>query len=83
MTEDAAEPYTTASGIRGSVATASSAGVKLEGKCDTDGKATTFAFKNAKGDIVSWMFTGAKGVDEEVPDATVRKVLSTVRLAGG
>ncbi|UYQ65491.1 hypothetical protein [Streptomyces peucetius] len=83
VTEGAAEPYTTASGIRGSVATASSAGVEPEGKCDTDGTATTFAFKNDKGDIVSWTFTGAKGVDEEVPDATVRKILSTVRLAGG
>ncbi|GGW24897.1 hypothetical protein GCM10010381_05320 [Streptomyces xantholiticus] len=83
VTKGEAEPYTTASGITGSVATASSMGVEPEGKCDTDGKATAFAFKNPKGDIVSWTFVGAKGVREEVPDTTVHKVLSTVRLAGG
>ncbi|MGW7463385.1 hypothetical protein ACWGJT_01445 [Streptomyces xantholiticus] len=83
VTKGAAEPYTTASGITGSVATASSTGVGPEGKCDTDGKATAFAFKNPKGDIVSWTFVGAKGVREEVPDRTVQKILSTVRLAGG
>ncbi|MFF3286280.1 hypothetical protein [Streptomyces sp. NPDC003023] len=83
VTKGAAEPFTTASGIRGSVATASSAGVAPEGKCDSDGKATTFAFKSPKGDILSWTFVGAKGVGEEVPDATVRRILGTVRLAGG
>jgi hypothetical protein len=83
VTKGAAQPYTTASGITGSVATASSTGVEPDGKCDTDGKATAFAFKNPKGDIVSWTFVGAKGVGDEVPDGVVRKVLSTVRLAGG
>ncbi|MGW7366633.1 hypothetical protein ACWGI8_25135 [Streptomyces sp. NPDC054841] len=74
------ESYTTASGLRGSVATAASSGAAKKGKCDTDGKATTFAFKNAKADIVSWTFVGATGVAEEVPDETVRKILGTVRL---
>jgi hypothetical protein len=76
------EPYTTASGVEGSVATTSSTGVPKKGKCDTDGKATTFAFKNSKDDYVSWTFHGAKGVDDEVPDTTVQKILSTVRLYG-
>lgn len=77
-----AEPYTTASGIKGSVATTYSAGVPKKDKCDSDGKATTFAFKNSAGDFVSWTFYGAKGVKDEVPDATVRKILGTVRLYG-
>lgn len=76
------ETYTTASGVKGSVATTYSTGVPKKGKCDSDGKATTFAFKNSAGDFVSWTFYGAKGVKEEVPDATVRKILSTVRLHG-
>ncbi|MEU9009148.1 hypothetical protein AB0D12_05035 [Streptomyces sp. NPDC048479] len=79
----AVEPYTARSGIKGSVATAVSTGVDKKGKCDTDGKATTFAFEDSKGDFVSWTFLGAKGVAGEVPDATVRKILSTVRLVGG
>jgi hypothetical protein len=74
--------YTTASGVKGSVATTYSSGVPKKGKCDSDGKATTFAFKNSAGDFVSWTFYGAKGVSEEVSDATVQKILSTVRLHG-
>ncbi|MEU5060370.1 MULTISPECIES: hypothetical protein [unclassified Streptomyces] len=74
--------FTTASGVKGSVATTTSSGVPKTGKCDTDGKATVFAFKNSQGDFVSWTFYGAKGVKDEVPDATVQKILSTVRLQG-
>ncbi|EPH46793.1 hypothetical protein ABT390_25385 [Streptomyces aurantiacus] len=75
----AVESYTTKSGIKGSLATAESSGVTKKGKCDTDGKATVFAFKDAGGEFVSWAFHGAKDVKEEIPDATVRKILSTVR----
>jgi hypothetical protein len=74
--------YTTTSGIEGSVATTYSSGVAKKSKCDSDGKATTFAFKNSAGDFVSWTLYGAKGVSAEVPDATVQKILSTVRLHG-
>ncbi|WP_326789064.1 hypothetical protein [Streptomyces sp. NBC_00151] len=74
--------YTTATGIKGSLATTYSKGVAKKGKCDSDGKATTFAFKNSAGDFVSWTLYGAKGVSEEIPDATVQKILSTVRLHG-
>jgi hypothetical protein len=82
MTIGKPEPYTTASGVEGSVATTYSKGVPKKGKCDTDGKATTFAFKNSAGDYVSWTFHGAKDVKDEVPDTTVQKILSTVRLYG-
>ncbi|MDX3865333.1 hypothetical protein [Streptomyces europaeiscabiei] len=82
MTIGKAKAYTTTSGVEGSVATTYSKGVAKKGKCDTDGKATTFAFKNSAGDYVSWTFHGAKDVGDEVPDATVQKILSTVRLYG-
>ncbi|KAB1145409.1 hypothetical protein F7R91_19785 [Streptomyces luteolifulvus] len=72
--------FTTESDLVGSVATSSSSGVVKQNKCDSDGKATTFAFANAEGDFASWSFVGAKGVGGEVPDATVTKVLKTVRL---
>ncbi|MBU6529982.1 hypothetical protein [Streptomyces mayonensis] len=72
--------YTTASGIKGSVIEAHSEGAKKKGKCDTEGKAMTFAFKNGAGDFVTWNLYGAKGVDEEVPQETMQKILSTVRL---
>ncbi|MFI1735460.1 hypothetical protein ACH40E_40865 [Streptomyces acidicola] len=81
ITYTKAKSYTTKSGLTGSLATAYSADTPHEGKCDSDGKATTFAFKNGSGDFVAWSLFGAKGVDGEIPEATVRKILSTVRLA--
>ncbi|MFI6087593.1 hypothetical protein [Streptomyces sp. NPDC051218] len=76
------ESFTTASGIKGSVATSTTSGVPKTDKCDSDGKATTFAFKNSEGEYVAWSMYGAKGVKDEIPDATVKKILSTVRLNG-
>ncbi|MEU1071670.1 MULTISPECIES: hypothetical protein [unclassified Streptomyces] len=75
-------PYTTKAGIVGSVARASATGVKKTGKCDTDGQAITFGFKNAKGDFVAWSLYAATGVSGAVDEATIQKILSTVRLAG-
>ncbi|MER5212075.1 hypothetical protein ABT063_16190 [Streptomyces sp. NPDC002838] len=72
--------FTTASGLAGSVATSRSTEVAARNKCDSDGKATTFAFKTSDGDFASWSFFGAEGVGEEVPDATVEKIMKTVRL---
>jgi hypothetical protein len=80
VTSGAVESYTTKSGITGSLATASSSGVEKSKKCASDGKATVFSFKTPANDIVSWEFFGAKGVSAEVPDATVRRILATVRL---
>jgi hypothetical protein len=80
VTTGSVKAYTTKSGIKGSLGTAWSAGVEKSKKCVSDGKATTFAFKDSEGDLVSWSFYGAKGVSDEVPDATVRKILSTVRV---
>ncbi len=75
-----AESYRTKSGVEGSLVTVTSSGAPSKGKCDTDGKAVTFAFKNAEGKFVSWTYVGAHGVSDEVPDATIREILSTVRL---
>ncbi|WP_119286747.1 hypothetical protein [Streptomyces sp. YIM 130001] len=75
-----AEPYRTKAGVEGSLATVTSSGAPKQGKCDSDGKATTFAFENAQGDFVSWTLIGVHGVPDEVSDATVAKILSTVRL---
>ncbi|MYR45619.1 hypothetical protein [Streptomyces sp. SID5910] len=79
ITTEPVVSFTTASGITGSLATSRSAGVTKRGKCDVDGKATTFAFKSADGDLLSWSFVGAARVGDEVPDATVRQIAGTVR----
>ncbi|MER6346400.1 hypothetical protein ACWC10_24480 [Streptomyces sp. NPDC001595] len=80
--DEKATAFTTESGIKGSYAWAWSKDTPRKGKCASDGKALTFGFKNSAGDYVSWSYFGAKGVKKEVPDATVLKILSTVRLHG-
>jgi hypothetical protein len=82
VSHDKPKPYTTTSGIKGSYTWARSKNTPAKGKCATDGKAISFGFKNSKGDFVSWTFYGATGVDEEVPEDTIMKILSTVRLHG-
>ncbi|MGW0641702.1 hypothetical protein [Streptomyces badius] len=80
VTTGAAEPFTTKSGLTGRMATATSTGVDGTGRCTYDGKATAFAFENHAGERLSWTFVGVRGVDDEVPEPTVRKILGTVRL---
>ncbi|MER5553963.1 hypothetical protein ABT001_20215 [Streptomyces sp. NPDC002793] len=77
------KPYTTESGLSGSVVTATATGLANENKCDTDGKSIAFTFKNAKDEYSSWILHANAGVDDELPDATIQKILSTVRLAEG
>ncbi|MEE4489494.1 hypothetical protein [Streptomyces sp. BE230] len=74
------ESYRTESGVEGSLVIVTSSGTPKTNKCDSDGKAMTFAFKNAAGDFVSWTYIGAHGVPDEVSDNTIRQILSTVRL---
>ncbi|MFF8831588.1 hypothetical protein [Streptomyces sp. NPDC015131] len=75
-----AKPYTTTSGLAGHVSTATALNTKKEGKCDTDGKAIAFSFKNSKGDFVSWVLYANAGVPDELEEATIQKILATVRL---
>ncbi|MEV2246149.1 hypothetical protein [Streptomyces sp. NPDC049970] len=75
-----AKPYTTKSGLSGSVVTATATGLANKDKCDTDGKSIAFTFKNAKDEYSSWILYANAGVDDELPDTTIQKILSTVRL---
>ncbi|MGW1004705.1 hypothetical protein [Streptomyces sp. NPDC002520] len=77
-----ATPYTTKSGVQGAYAWARSSGTPQKGKCASDGKAISFAFKNSADDIVSFDLYGSKGVSEELDNATIMKILSSVRLHG-
>lgn len=81
-TDKKATPFTTASGVEGSYAWARSTNTPQKGKCDSDGKAITFGFKNSANDYVSWNLYGARGVKDELPEATILKILATVRLHG-
>ncbi|MFI7316574.1 hypothetical protein [Streptomyces venezuelae] len=80
VTTGPTEVYTTESGLKGTLVTASSSGAEKRGKCGSDGKAAVFSFKNSDGRFASWSFHGAKGVKDELPDETVREIVATVRL---
>ncbi|NEB77956.1 hypothetical protein G3I40_22450 [Streptomyces sp. SID14478] len=71
--------FTNAQGVKGSLIKAHSEGTPQKGKCASEGKAVVFAFQNADGDYVSWDLWGAKGVKDELDDATIDKILSSVR----
>ncbi|MEU2761087.1 MULTISPECIES: hypothetical protein [unclassified Streptomyces] len=77
-----AKPFTTKSGLSGSVAEATALELANKEKCDSDGKSIAFSFKNAKGDFSTWALYAATGVKDELPDTTIQQILSTVRLAG-
>ncbi|MFJ3710076.1 hypothetical protein [Streptomyces sp. NPDC090053] len=76
------KPYTTKSGITGSLARAWATGVPKKSKCTTDGQAITFGFKNSADDFVAFSLYNSTGVPGALPQATIDKILSTVRLAG-
>ncbi|SNX56852.1 hypothetical protein SAMN06272735_1307 [Streptomyces sp. TLI_55] len=80
--DEKAKAFTTTSGVEGSIAWARSKNTPRKGKCATDGKAVTFGFKNSTGDFVAFSLYGATGVKDELPDATIMKILGTVRLHG-
>ncbi|MFI7343006.1 hypothetical protein ACIBUY_34295 [Streptomyces sp. NPDC050085] len=71
--------FTNAQGVSGSLIKANSVKTPQKGKCASDGKAVVFAFQNEAGDFVSWDLWGAKGVKDELDDATINKILSSVR----
>uniref|UniRef100_A0AAU2VDU8 DUF8017 domain-containing protein n=1 Tax=Streptomyces sp. NBC_00003 TaxID=2903608 RepID=A0AAU2VDU8_9ACTN len=80
ITSEKPVPFTTKSGLQGSVVRAKATGVKKTDKCSTDGQSVLFGFKTAKGDLAAWSFIANTGVPDAVPEDTIQKILSTIRL---
>ncbi len=74
-----AEPFTSEHGLEGYTASATVTGVKKENKCSSDGKAYTVAYKAENGDYAIWCLYAAKGVEDELADATIKKIMKTLR----
>lgn len=74
-----AKAFTSEHGITGSAASATVTGVKKSDKCSSDGKAYTVAYKAGNGDYAIWCLYAAKGLKDEVSDATIKKIMSTLR----
>jgi hypothetical protein len=74
-----AKPFKSDHGLRGHTSTATVTGVKKTDKCVTDGKAVTVTYTDINGDFATWVLYSAKGVKDEVPDATIKKIMSSLR----
>ncbi|MEU5162129.1 hypothetical protein AB0G74_21340 [Streptomyces sp. NPDC020875] len=74
--------FTTTSGLSGSMSTARATGTKKRHKCETDGKSVAFSFKDARSEIKTFVLYANTGIKDELPDATIQRILGSVRLAG-
>ena len=74
-----AKPFKSEHGLKGYTSTATVTGVKKTDKCVTDGKAVTVTYTDVNGDFATWVLYSAKGVKDEVSDATIKKIMSTLR----
>lgn len=74
-----AKKFTSAHGLKGYTASATVTGVKKTDKCSTDGKSVTVTYTDINGDFATWVLYSVKGTKEEVPDATIKKIMSSLR----
>ncbi|MGW1071677.1 hypothetical protein [Streptomyces sp. NPDC002537] len=74
-----AKPFKSDHGLTGYASTATVTGVKKTDKCTTDGKSFTVTYKDTNDDLATWVLYTAKGVDDELPDDTVKKIMSSLR----
>jgi hypothetical protein len=72
--------FTSSSGLAGYEGKSTISGITKKRKCDSNGAAWSFAFKNLNDDFSVWILTSATGVTGEISDATAKKIMSTVRL---
>ncbi|ATL87023.1 MULTISPECIES: hypothetical protein [Streptomyces] len=74
-----AKKFTSAHGLKGYTSTATVTGVKKTDKCTTDGKSVTVTYTDTNGDFATWVLYSVKGTKEEVPESTIKKIMSSLR----
>ncbi|MEV0265812.1 hypothetical protein AB0I49_31375 [Streptomyces sp. NPDC050617] len=73
------QPFKSDHGLTGFWSSAKATGVKKTDKCATDGKVFTVSYKDTAGDLATWVLYTDAGVKDELPDATIKKIMSTLR----
>ncbi|MFD0384828.1 hypothetical protein ACFQ2B_29030 [Streptomyces stramineus] len=66
-------------GLTGYSSSATVTGIGKKTRCATAGKAFTVTYKDIKGDLATWSLYSATGTEDEVPDATIKKIMSSLR----
>ncbi|GAA0463977.1 hypothetical protein [Streptomyces olivaceiscleroticus] len=72
-------PFKSDHGITGKLATSTVTGVKKHDKCDSDGKAYAITYTDTTGEYATWVLYAAKGVKGELDEATIKKIMSSLR----
>ncbi|MGX9225879.1 hypothetical protein [Streptomyces albus] len=75
-----AKPFENKHGIKGHTSTATVSGVPTDDKCaPSAGKVVTASWINSNGDLAIWVLYTDAGVKDEVPDATIKKIMGSLR----
>lgn len=83
LKESGAKPFKNKHGIKGHVATASLTGAPAKGACGvSDAEVVAISWINANDDLAIWVFLQDAGVKDELPDATVKKMMGSLRDYG-
>ncbi|MGW7354169.1 hypothetical protein [Streptomyces sp. NPDC054784] len=83
LKESGGKPFKNAHGIKGHTAVATLTGGPKDSKCDPGAaKAVTVSWINANDDLAIWIMLTDAGVDDELPDATVKKMMNSLRSSG-
>lgn len=72
-------PFTSKHGLKGHMSTATVTGVPRETKCSADGKIVAFTYSDVNGEFATWVLYSDTGVADEIPDATVAKIMDSLR----
>ncbi|MBO8200512.1 hypothetical protein [Streptomyces smyrnaeus] len=79
-----AKPFKNKHGIKGHTATAKVTGAPKADKCATSaGKVVTASWINSNGDLAIWVLYTDAGVKDELPDATIKKIMGSLRTYDG
>ncbi|MFW6693066.1 hypothetical protein [Streptomyces sp. MAR4 CNX-425] len=76
-------PFTSEHGLKGHMATATVTNVPRETECSADGKIFAFSYTDVNGEFATWVLYSDTGVEDEVPDDTVAKIMDTLRPLEG
>ena len=74
------KPFKSKYGITGHTATATVTGAPKKDSCSTSaGKVVAASWINSNGDLVIWVLFTDAGVKDELPDATIKKIMGSLR----
>lgn len=83
LKESGGKAFRNKHGIKGHTATATLTGAPKDGKCGaSDAKVVTVSWINANDDLAIWVFLADAKVKDEVPDATIKKMMGSLRSYG-